>query len=315
MTSSGDPSPLAISVSPHAGRSYRATRDLSKDTCVLDISTPYTCTIYKRFRTEACAECWRYECGRRGFLTCRDFAEAGLLFCDQNCRDAWLAREGEETVKLLKGLEGVRMRNEKGKAKETASYGSVPLTAEAISHAWEQVALEEKHPKILNKWKGIQLDDFEADLARYVLLALVHLYREDSSKTTVGLHEPEAPQDAPASNVAVVFGASWREFAALQSGELQQVSRFPELLENHTRIYKALKSRFPPRGTPLSPEAAKATSETVQLADVITTENVRTALAVDPGNSFGVWQTPITEESEGLGFGVYPVPSFFNHSE
>ncbi|KIP05482.1 hypothetical protein PHLGIDRAFT_74236 [Phlebiopsis gigantea 11061_1 CR5-6] len=90
--------------------------------------------------------------------------------------------------------------------------------------------------------------------------------------------------------------ATWLDFAALQSGELQQVGRFPELLQNHIRIYQVLKSRFssaPP--------------------DAITIHHVRVALGVDPGNAFGVWQVPTTEESEGLGFGVYPIPSFFNH--
>ena len=53
--------------------------------------------------------------------------------------------------------------------------------------------------------------------------------------------------------------------------------------------------------------------EVSSLEGVLTIANVRTALAVDPGNSFGIWETPLMEESECLGFGVYPVPSFFNH--
>ena len=42
---------------------------------------------------------------------------------------------------------------------------------------------------------------------------------------------------------------------------------------------------------------------------------MRTVLGVDPGNAFGIWEMPLMEESECLGFAVYPVASFFNHRE
>lgn len=309
MTPGGDPPPaFAVAVSPLTGRSYRATRDLPAEYCLLDVPTPYACTVYKQFRTEVCAECWRYECGRRGFLTCRDNADAGLMFCDHACRDAWLEREGEDTVQMLKILEGARRRNDKGEANESVDTAAAEVTEETIAHAWEAVALEEKRPKVLNRWKQIQLDDFEADLARYVLLALIHMYRESQSNHTF-------PDKAHSVARPVSFGgATWSDFAALQSGELQQVARFPELLQNHIRIYQVLKSRFssaPPSHH--NGEPARAADAPPRLGDVITTTHVRVALAVDPGNSFGVWQVPVTEESEGLGFGVYPIPSFFNH--
>ena len=104
--------------------------------------------------------------------------------------------------------------------------------------------------------------------------------------------------------------ATWDDFSALQSGELQQVTKFPELVSDHIRIYKVLYSRF---GTLLSPESTTPTRNL--LHKLITIENVRKALSVDPGNSFGIWEVPVAEESEALGFGLYPIPSFFNHSE
>jgi hypothetical protein len=320
MTSKGHQSPpLSVFISPLSGRSYHATCDLVKDTCVLDVSTPYADTIYKRFRTEVCAECWRYECGTRSFLTCRDFAEAGLQFCDTVCRDAWLRREGEVTVEMLKILESARIRNgkERAKAETDGSEGMQQVTEEDIIRAWENVVLQEKQPKILRKWAMIQLDDFGADQARYVLLALIHSFRESNLCTSAFDDQSSFP------TAGIGFGgATWRNFAGLQSGELQQVSRFPELLWDHIRIYQVLKSRLCSRiSKHLSDTSAThdngpdPRSLQLDLADVITTENVRTALSIEPSNSFGIWQVPVTDESEGLGFGVYPTPSFFNHCE
>ncbi|KAJ3539849.1 hypothetical protein NM688_g6308 [Phlebia brevispora] len=289
--------PFSISVSPHSGRSYHATRKLSAGTCVLDVATPYTCTLYKRFRNEVCAECWKYDGGRRHFLTCREYGEeAGLSFCDEHCRDAWLEREGHELIELLKTLEAVRRRT-KGKAKATDPKVPVELTKEAIECAWEKIDKQQERPKALRRWHDVQLDDFEADMARYVLVALYHYARElaDIAKTPL--------QQAASS----AFGAHWSNFADLQSNEMHLVAKFPELLENHIKIFQVLRSRFNP--------VNGASPVLLRLADVVTTPNVRIALGVDPGNSFGIWEAPVTEESEGLGFGIYPIPSFFNHRE
>ena len=49
------------------------------------------------------------------------------------------------------------------------------------------------------------------------------------------------------------------------------------------------------------------------IGELITVENVRMILGIDPGNSFGIWEVPLIDESECLGFAVYPAASFFNH--
>lgn len=217
-------------------------------------------------------------------------------------------------MQLLKILEAARMRNNKGNG--NADLGAMdceqpPATDESISQAWEAVAAEEQRPKNLNRWKQLQLDDFEADLARYVLLALIQMQRESQSNTT--LVDGHASDEGRSK--AHFEGATWRDLAALQSGELQQVGRFPELLQNHLRIYQVLKSRFYGTPPPSFAENYRDSNCAPRLVDLITIKHVRTALAVDPGNSFGIWQAPVTDESEGLGFGIYPTPSFFNHRE
>ena len=169
---------FAVSVSPLTGRSYRATQDIPAGTCVLDILTPYACTLYKRFRNEVCAECWKYDGGRRSFLTSRDFREgAGLSFCDERCKDAWLEREGEEMVALLKTLEATR-RKAKGKDKATEAEVTAQLTAEKVEKSWDLIDQQSQRWKWVRRWQDIQLDDFEADMARYVLVALYHHAQE-----------------------------------------------------------------------------------------------------------------------------------------
>lgn len=300
MISTSSPSfLLAITCSPLTGRSYHATERLSAGACILDVPTPYTCTLYKQFRNEVCAECWKYDGGRRSFLGCREYGEeAGLSFCDEHCRDSWLGREGHELIGLLKTVEAARRKKAKGKEKEkTTEEVPVALSKGDIERAWEKVSKLHATPKTLRKWRELQLDDFEADMARYVLVALYHYAQEQTDHAHLGSITP----------VLSAFGAHWTDFAGLQSNETHQVTKFPELLENHIRIYQVLRSRFT-----TSEEASPTLRALVQ---VITTANVQVALGVDPGNSFGIWEVPVTEESEGLGFGIYPIPSFFNHRE
>ncbi|KAI0716018.1 hypothetical protein C8T65DRAFT_572430, partial [Cerioporus squamosus] len=90
----------------------------------------------------------------------------------------------------------------------------------------------------------------------------------------------------------------WRMFSSLQTNELSHLRACPEILEHQTRIYQLLRGRF-----------GAANSDW----DVITVANVRRILGIDPGNSFGIWEVPLMEESECLGFAVYPIASLFNH--
>jgi hypothetical protein len=303
---------LRIVQTPSAGRTYHSNFAMDTGTCLLDIDTPYADTIYKRFRAEVCAECWRYDGGRRAFLTSRSLAEpAGLSFCDDRCKGQWLEREGEELVTLLTTLESVRLRKSDKKEKKRAESDDVlpEHLEDHIAQAWQTVRLNATKLKIVRQWKALQLDDYQADMARYVLVSLYHYARElESPKQISSLH---SILDAQGHVSPCRFGqASWGDFSTLQPGALQHVLKYPELANDHIRIYQVLRAWF---GMPLPIDATSATRE--RFGQIVTIENVRLALSVDPGNSFGIWETPVTEESEGLGFGVYPLPSLFNHSE
>ncbi|KZT09881.1 uncharacterized protein LAESUDRAFT_722033 [Laetiporus sulphureus 93-53] len=330
------------------------------DTVLLDVSTPYSYTIWKQFRNEVCAECWRYEGGRRGFLTRRDdegigsrssehesAIGAGLWFCDQTCQTAWIAREGLETMELLRALEEARRKKEKGKARDIGAERkpeAVTMTKNFIKRQWDAVRQKEQSHKEVRKWRNLRLDNFETDMARYVLLALIHLCRErlaEKSKmaTLQAQHCTQAELSKGGEPGLELGGATWSTFASLQPNELQHLRTYPELLENQLRVYQALKGRFT-RSSASDQRSTETLDKTGMvkegngggrqedggarmrnggtdrlrgLESVVTVENVRTALSVDPGNSFGIWEVPLTDESECLGFAVYPRPSFFNH--
>ncbi|PCH44406.1 hypothetical protein WOLCODRAFT_144962 [Wolfiporia cocos MD-104 SS10] len=313
--------PLRVEVHAHTGRAYHATRDLSASCAVLEASTPYACTIWKQFRNET----------------------------------SWLDREGAETLELLRALESARRKKVEGKVKETQiAAADQTMTPEVIERAWDEVRRKERSPKEVRKWAGLQLDNFEADMARYVVTALAHLRRERSVETQTrtrtqdqsdSISEVAYTGDSAQNrkgNTVQYGGADWAAFASLQSNELQHIRTYPELLENQIRIYQVLKGRFSKnhaasqrstrasntvreardtRGGGVEGQHQERTSQIRENADdgvrdlgsVVTIENVRTALSVDPGNSFGIWEVPLTEESECLGFAVYPRPSFFNH--
>ena len=144
-----------VRTDPYAGRKYHATFALPENTDLLGDCAPFSYTIWKRFRNEVCAECWRYDRGRRSFLTRRDDQEpeeqvspdtfrgtatapehsvespkststtgAGLWFCDATCQRGWIKREGVEAVDLLRQLESVR---QKTRPKLTVSCGRCRL--------------------------------------------------------------------------------------------------------------------------------------------------------------------------------------------
>lgn len=207
---SSSPPLLHIHVDTYAGRKYRASSTLTENTDLLGVCAPFSYTIWKRFRNEVCAECWRYDRGRRSFLTCRDdegfggdplpetssanaqkgdqstragnSVGAGLWFCDATCQRSWIAREGIDTVSLFRQLERARQRKPKPKSKVDAGTYTEKyekeITQEVVDGAWDAVRVREGSAKEVRRWQGLLLDDYETDMARYVLLALLRCRRQ-----------------------------------------------------------------------------------------------------------------------------------------
>ena len=220
---------------------------------------------------------------------------------------------------LLAKLESRRAKK-KGKAVAVRAV----VTDEEIEEAWRKVEEEGRLPKQVRKWGQIFLDDFEADLARYVLMALHHHARETCTQNEplpLSVDTKGNSSNPSSDGESLQFGySSWDSFYALQSNETTQVKLFPELLDHHIQIYRVLKALFG-QNVPRKQNSGELNSLSDgslkdplhHLAHSLNTNNVRRALGVDPGNSFGIWEIPLTDESECLGFAIYPIPSFFNH--
>ncbi|KAI0741464.1 hypothetical protein C8Q80DRAFT_1109714 [Daedaleopsis nitida] len=380
--------PIHLRTDPYCGRKYHASRALPENTDLLGACTPYSYTIWKRFRNEVCAECWRYDRGRRAFLTRRDDegleitsgssvsannaspgdarasttangkatsrTGAGLWFCDVRCQETWIDREGIEAVGLLRQLEAARQRKSKV-APTRADAPEKEITQEVADGAWEGVRELESSPKEVRRWRDLRLDDYETDMARYVLLALLRCCRErkdcarpdrlpsarEKAQTDQDESDPDVIIEVPSNAQSDAEGgdeqgSDWQTFSSLQTNELSLLQACPEILEHQTRIYRLIKGCFgnntgrsrskgmaassPPGIESSAGERVKdaKTSEShpcglPELASVISIGNVRTVLGVDPGNAFGIWEVPLMEESECLGFAVYPIASLFNH--
>ncbi|KAH9852089.1 hypothetical protein C2E23DRAFT_827489 [Lenzites betulinus] len=367
---SSTPALLHIRSDPHSGRKYHASAALPAGTDLLGPSAPYSYTIWKRFRNEVCASCWRYDGGRRTFLTRRDdegldspssppangdtphpersSTMAGLYFCDAQCQGEWIAREGLGAVDLLRQLEAARQKKVKPAPKAKLNPGAgtpqpenadEDVTPDVIEQAWDAVRNKERSPKEVRRWRDLQLEDYEADMARYVLLALNRCLREQcngrldsQSKDNAGVESEKRTQsEGPAEASGRDHEPSeWETFASLQVNELQLLKACPQILAHQTRIYQLLKGKFgsraaersgpssrsspvsassPSHAQPRADNAGAGRATELNLADLVTIANVRTILGVDPGNAFGIWEVPLMEESECLGFALYPVAS------
>ncbi len=123
-----------------------------------------------------------------------------------------MGREGEEALVFLKYLEQLRKHGSKeGPAMQPGSPERA--TEEAIERAWDNVRKVETETKQQKKWRQSQLDDFEADLTRYALIALLHHARETLSKEA----EEQSMGDGRPTDVAVKYP----EMVQKDSGSIQ----------------------------------------------------------------------------------------------
>lgn len=86
---------------PNSGRGVVAQKSIPKGTVVLESSPPVTHVIFRQYRKEVCARCFRYDLGRT--LPMRH-ASTGKVFCSAECQHGWLEEEGELGVKAWESL-------------------------------------------------------------------------------------------------------------------------------------------------------------------------------------------------------------------
>lgn len=281
-----DNTSFCIKTTSYGGRGVFSTRPISENTRLLVCKSPYASVLYRDFRKEVCGFCFAYvyDFGRGKSWPVKVEADLGVWFCADSCKTSW----EEENVGGLLGLvsaafESAIKKMRKARSGDVCSGVDVAiideLTLDVLDTAWKSAEIISHAANAQRTF--VHLDEMELVIARFVSSGIVMRYIEDSTKGSSG---------SPSH--------SWSNFFQLQNNELLHIRCRPYVLNIHIHIYQFLRIILP-----------------VELRAYLTTsETVRAILGRDPGNSFGVWQNPPTDESEMFGWAIYPSASFFNHS-
>ncbi|KAK9322061.1 hypothetical protein V1517DRAFT_324515 [Lipomyces orientalis] len=279
----------------YGGRGCFATCEIARGTRVHCATTPFTAVIFRDFRKEVCGYCFAYDLGRAWKVRLGGTETAGLWFCSEGCRERWVNEEDHtgELVPVLELIEQtVALARRKLQSSKAGEYDEDFVTEDfsfeddAIDKLWEQVdglltsnsvtANPLRNPILKNRI--LALEDIEYDSARLIAVAIVRLFLETYTSSTPPWF-------------------TWSGFAGLESHEKDLINRLPALLESHIRVYIFLKAVMPKK-----------------FQAFVTSANVRAVLGRESANAFGIWQLPLTTESECLGSSIFPSASYFNHS-
>ncbi|THG94866.1 hypothetical protein EW145_g8061, partial [Phellinidium pouzarii] len=106
---------LSLQHSPHTGYGVFAAQDIPLGTRVLSAPAPAVYVLFRAFRKEVCAWCFRYERGRN-WKTRFDAPSVcnsnggGMVFCCAACRAAWLGEYGEDGRAAYEAVEALVQR-------------------------------------------------------------------------------------------------------------------------------------------------------------------------------------------------------------
>ncbi|CAN6599585.1 potential protein lysine methyltransferase Set6p [Trichomonascus vanleenenianus] len=258
-----------IKETPFGGRGVYSTAPIAKGTPLMTCGTPFASVVFKPFKKEVCAFCYRYEINRTWKIRLdhpptstkkdRQRTYAGVVFCSPECRESWSLHYDSDGL-LSHSLDLI----EKHVKWADEGHNRV-IASDGIDSAWATASTLKKA-----KPAHLVLEPEEYDTARLVVEVVVNKFRDVSTI---------------------------QDFECLQSNELQQLSIFPELLASHIAIYQFLQQVLPQQVKPF-----------------LTTQLVRDTVGREAGNAFGIWQLPLTIESECLGSAIFAQGSFFNHS-
>ncbi|KAK7202995.1 hypothetical protein BZA70DRAFT_297518 [Myxozyma melibiosi] len=296
----------------YGGRGCFATAPIAEGTVVHRAPAPFTSAVNRDFRKEVCAYCFHYDLGRTMKVR---FPRASLWFCSDDCRANWVAHEDDVCRGLVSDVLE-RIDNAVAKARKTMQLGrgiaepsaeydvdyvpddvildGSPESADEIEQVWQTIAqrIEPAAPAASNPLKNpllkvrlLALEEIEWDSARLVAVALVRKYLEEEEESTA------------AESRKLPDHFLWSKFYSLESHEVDLLARVPALLESHVRVFLFLLAVMPPA-----------------LLPHVTIANVRAVVSREAANAFGIWQLPLSSESEFLGSAIFPSGSYFNHS-
>ncbi|KAL5513400.1 SET6 [Sanghuangporus vaninii] len=322
---------LRLRHSPDSGFGVFASQLIQSGTRILESENgPAVYVIYRVFRKEVCAWCFRYDQGRNWKIRFpyesvvgaqRDGGGGpgpGVVFCREDCRDAWKEEYGEVGIDAYAAVEAIVQKQARcrGWSVEISNSNSeedddkVPSTGE-IEEAWKSAGEQ-------------------ASLIRSLRLQSSSSPLPDSSSLVKpnrpSKHQKQALAQAigqPISNTDITFfllsgvlcassssrSPSWQALLTLNPS-LHAIYANTDILRQITSTLLHLTAVLP-----------------IRLLPYVSRETFEAVLARDIANSFGIWSTrdepqckltvslsDTQEDAEMLGYGTWPIASFFNHS-
>lgn len=314
---------IHVETTKYGGRGYFASTEIPSKTTVLSCDSPFTSAVYRDYKKDACAYCFKCDfhrpckikmsgppsisplcidlqkCKKLSVAGSAKTAYAGLFFCSKECCDNWTKFEDPfGALSLVLNLTDLAVASSNSKntpveVQENSSHVPVEtgISQAFIDQLWatESRPKQEQLPKTKAKQKTIPiLDSAEHDNARIVACVIVKAYL--LSKLTMA--------DNTSRKTLTAYADEFATFNDLQSNELQLISAFPDLIFSHINVYRFL----------------HAVLDKTPLQSFLSVSLFRSILGKEAGNAFGIWQFPVFIESECLGTAVYPSPSYFNHA-
>ncbi|KZT25947.1 SET domain-containing protein, partial [Neolentinus lepideus HHB14362 ss-1] len=280
----------------YGGRGAFAISSIPAGTVVHSSPSPFAHVVYRVFRKEVCAWCWRYawdDAGRGNWPVKindagkgkeRDKARGGLWFCSESCKEEW-TKDDEDAFAV-----GVYETIDREAAKALKVKPTTDLDPSENKRI--VLSLSDIVPE------SLQANDLTAEFMDSVWTEAEQVAHSSFiSSTASGRSQGKRRALTLLSDSSV--STSWSEFLSLQPSELSAVRSSPRQLSQWIQVYLFLASIF--AGHPLHPLT-------------LDPSYIRAIFIRDAGNSFGIWQLPYMDESEMFGWGVWVSASYFNHS-
>ena len=285
MTSWPTSSLFDVQETPTSGRGVFATQLIPTGTQLLACSDLVYGLVFREYRREVCNWCFRYEQG--DILPVRE-NRAALVWCTEECRDAWMEEHGKVGVDAFAAVEDLSRKQAKMVVKAEEEAGLLPTgsaTATAIQPTPEDIE---------TAWIAAETT---ADLIRSAR------YSNKPSKP-----ERKAIAQALSSKIdSIVINhaissliastshpPAWQTVQDLYASPQPYIST--EQLQTHLTTYFQLLALLP-----------------LKLLPMCTRSTLITAIDRDAHNSFGI-RSLDDDASEMFGYGTWPSASYWNHS-
>lgn len=273
---SGQNQYLEIRETAYGGRGYFAICDIPENTQVLICPRPFISAIFRPFRKEVCAYCFNYDKGKSWKIKLAKTKPNGPAF-------GGLYFCSQDCLMIW--------------TKQCDEDGLLSEALEKIERGAKQTAKNVDRELDLNLQEMNDLSP--ADLDR--------VWENEEKKRTASAKfslSAISPLDDSETDFARLIASCAVEkmrhecggFDQLQSNELQQLRHFPGLLQAHIKIYRFLYAVLPPN-----------------ISSALSSSLLRKTLGAEAGNAFGIWEQPLTLNSECFGTAIYPEASYFNH--